>query len=519
MPSPTANRLRAIAFFNRVDGWAVGDTGTILRYVRELPGIPDGAWQNFPSGSDQDLLGVTVVSENDAWAVGVNGTILHYERAEVSVSAILRNEGGKTFFNLTVVFILDGPGGEFSFSNGLRITTTPVPDGGTYVSPSLEFLAESDSLGTPSLISLEYMTSGGAWIFGEPPDGASLPLILRFVIDRIEPGKMVQGMLRVREPAPKWQPDPQSQLLTLLPLHAVTFVNPQNGFAVGGDPAQGGIVLKYDGSSWVSATTTSDPLYDLFAIASDNVWFCGANRRLMHFKTLVDGTSVFTKEPSPVADGLDWRAIDFPSRSVGWVVGDNGQIGRYSTAGAGGWSLHLQGGALTSATLYALSILADDGRGYVVGTGGVRLHYNGTAFEFEATGGNDLHAVDLVNELEGAAVGGNGSSARILQLRAVTAESNVSRLRIYPNPYDPARGRPLTFDRLPNNVETFEIFTLLGQRVASFSSGIGYDPVTGVATWSGQVAGSRPAASGSYLYRMKTASGETVQGIFLVTRR
>jgi len=311
--------------------------------------------------------------------------------------------------------------------------------------------------------------------------------------------------------------------LTLLPLNAVTFVNPSNGWAVGGDPVRGGLILKYDGISWKSATITvssmqaalisGTTLHDLFAIASDNVWFCGDNRRLIHF----DGTS-FSNETSPVADGLAWRAIDFPFRSVGWVVGDNGAIAQFSTATSPPWSEHSQSG-LTLATLYDLSILPDDGRGYVVGTNGVRLHYNGASFELEITGGNDLRSVDMENELEGAAVGGSTSSGRILQLRAVTAESDVNRVRIYPNPFDPGKGRPLFFDQLPDDVSKFEIYTLLGERIAKWPGDITYDSVTGVATWPGRISGGRPAATGSYLYRIKTRSGKKRSGVFLVNRR
>ena len=97
-----------------------------------------------------------------------------------------------------------------------------------------------------------------------------------------------------------WTPVPESKTLTLLPLHAVTFVNQDNGWAVGGRAAPAaGIVLHYNGSTWVSATMTQDPLYDLVAVASDDVWFCGGDRRLMYF----DG-SEFSLKPSPIADEI-----------------------------------------------------------------------------------------------------------------------------------------------------------------------------------------------------------------------
>ncbi len=68
--------------------------------------------------------------------------------------------------------------------------TDTLPAGTRYLSPSLEFFAQDDALGTPGLVSSAWATSTlGPWNPGEPPDGTGPPLILRWVVDRISQDK------------------------------------------------------------------------------------------------------------------------------------------------------------------------------------------------------------------------------------------------------------------------------------------------------------------------------------------
>jgi hypothetical protein len=304
----------------------------------------------------------------------------------------------------------------------------------------------------------------------------------------------------------RWTPDPQSQRITLLDLLSVSFLNPANGWIVGGNAAMGGIVLHYDGLSWVTATITGNAVTDLAALSSDNIHFCGENRTLMRF----DG-NVFTPEASPLSDGAAWRGMAFPFRSLGWVVGDGGKIAKFSS---GAWAMHTQGSSVTTARLNSVAMLGDAVHGYAVGAGGVRLNYDSGVFALEAQGGEDLLDIDLPNALEGSAVGGV-TMGRLLMVRAATEEANLDNIRVYPNPLNPRAGRPLTVDRLPANVKTFEIATLLGEPVADLLNGISYNKVTGVVTWWPVIRG-RSAAQGPYLYRIETLAGKVKKGTFLV---
>jgi len=71
VPSPTTRILRRVAMTSAGEGWAVGDGGTILRCA-------DDTWTTVPSPTTHNLRGLAVAgTSGEAWAVGDSGTILH----------------------------------------------------------------------------------------------------------------------------------------------------------------------------------------------------------------------------------------------------------------------------------------------------------------------------------------------------------------------------------------------------------------------------------------------------------
>ena len=70
--SGTLNNLRGVWGSSGTDVFAVGESGTILRY--------DGAnWSGMSSGTSEHLTGIWGSSETDVFAIGGNGLILHYD--------------------------------------------------------------------------------------------------------------------------------------------------------------------------------------------------------------------------------------------------------------------------------------------------------------------------------------------------------------------------------------------------------------------------------------------------------
>jgi hypothetical protein len=68
---PTQSRLRAVWGSAANDVFAVGDTGTVLRY--------DGiAWRAFPRPTARDLRALWGRGPTEVYAVGDSGTVLRY---------------------------------------------------------------------------------------------------------------------------------------------------------------------------------------------------------------------------------------------------------------------------------------------------------------------------------------------------------------------------------------------------------------------------------------------------------
>jgi hypothetical protein len=314
----------------------------------------------------------------------------------------------------------------------------------------------------------------------------------------------------------RWAVDAASGVATLLDLYAVAFLNEDNGWAAGGG-AGGGVVLHYDGSSWTVAQTLTYTVTGIAAVSSDYIWFCGYDRKM----TLFNGT-VFTPGPALSADGQAWRAISFPYRRLGWMVGDDGTIARFSPSkyplpAQQGWGLYT---SPTLAPLRGVCVLPDPEWGYAVGAGGIRLRLDDDAvFRQEAVGGAVLNSIDLANHEEGGAVGGTvATGPRVAELRTRTTQEGFANARVFPSPFEPVKGGKLSIDRLPGNVSSIEIFSMEGDKVASIGKGIEYRAETGWAKWDGRIGG-KLAASGAYMARLSAPGVKSRMMTFLLVKR
>lgn len=71
-PLPQGNLLRRVWGTSATNLWAVGDSGTILRYDGKV-------WAPIASGTTANLNYVWGVSDSDVWATGDAGTLLHWD--------------------------------------------------------------------------------------------------------------------------------------------------------------------------------------------------------------------------------------------------------------------------------------------------------------------------------------------------------------------------------------------------------------------------------------------------------
>ena len=70
-PLPQGNTLNSIRFINNNTGWAVGNTGTILKTTDA-----GTSWLRISSGTFNNLQSVFFVDSISGWVAGDNGTIL-----------------------------------------------------------------------------------------------------------------------------------------------------------------------------------------------------------------------------------------------------------------------------------------------------------------------------------------------------------------------------------------------------------------------------------------------------------
>ena len=84
--SPTNASLWSVSALAADDGWAVGQGGTIVHW--------DGdTWEIVASSMSDQLESVTMITADDGWVVGRSGTILHWDGVEWSTSNITLGAG------------------------------------------------------------------------------------------------------------------------------------------------------------------------------------------------------------------------------------------------------------------------------------------------------------------------------------------------------------------------------------------------------------------------------------------
>lgn len=96
--SPTSTQLNSVHMIDTNGdgvaniGWAVGQNGRALRYIRAegAPGV--GSWSIINIPDNNDYNGVTIINANDAWAVGESGHRAHWDGNQWTVT----NTSGQT---------------------------------------------------------------------------------------------------------------------------------------------------------------------------------------------------------------------------------------------------------------------------------------------------------------------------------------------------------------------------------------------------------------------------------------
>jgi photosystem II stability/assembly factor-like uncharacterized protein len=267
--SPTERNLNSVCFCNRNSGWIVGDNGTILRKAT-------GGWSMYKSPTTKDLYSVYMIDENEGWAVGESGTILHFDGINWGVV------DSPTDKNLLSVRFQDSKNG---ISVGRLGTIILFKDGKWSL---------SDTKIRGDLFS-SYYINNEAW-FGGGLECVAVPLVKL---------SMTKG-----------GNEPNSTLNSYTSIHGLTFIKPDDGWAVG-SPS---VIMHYNGLSWekVDISERFSSLKSVFFSDGNTGISVGYNGTI-----LIYSDYVWNKEKSNVIKNLNSAAI---TGDKYYAVGDGGTI-------------------------------------------------------------------------------------------------------------------------------------------------------------------------------------------------
>ncbi|MCG3111919.1 MAG: YCF48-related protein [Candidatus Manganitrophus sp. SB1] len=385
--SGTGEDLRAIRFVNPLEGWIVGDGGTILHSSN------GGAiWETESSSTTQPLQSVYFLDASHGWAVGDAGTIL-YRDGGGSWAPIA---SGRTD-QLTHVFMNDATHG--------WITTNNANDSILWTDDNWAGILPQDRKSARQLYSLFFLPKDPnspfpdrleGWAVGAPDLGGNGSILHIYSDTGAEPWttEMVAS----------------GTTSTLLDVFMST---PSLGWAIGGDDNTGaGTILQWNGAAWLPVTfNAGDPSLPsakyFRGVASNNGNGVAAGLSGMVF-TSFNGTA-WDNVSGPSMNHL--KSVGFALDGVnGWAVGDAGTVLTTSTGGSS-WIKQSAG----ASDFNSLSVVSATDAWAVTSNRQI-YHYSSGAWGLNTTltSSGSLKGVHFANATNGWAVGRvvNGATTR-----------------------------------------------------------------------------------------------------------
>jgi len=319
-----------------LDGWAVGYDNNVARaaILRWSGTWPTGAWSVFatiaPAAPPQVLRGVFLSSPTQGWAVGESGTILRWDGAGWTVTS------SPTTRNLYSVFALS-PTDAWAVG---AFDTIIRWNGASWTGPMI-----APTTGV-HYRSIRMVNAADGWIAGRlnPTsqegtllrwNGAAWSIVRSFVTVDLNglfmlPGGGVGSAVGDAETIIHW--DSSIWFARTSPtstdLNAVSMVASNDGWAVGDE----GRIFRYNGLAWSHYETLPSRvnLHGLHMRASADGWAVGAPLPMtdpsgLPFPPTIlrwNGAAWTSVTPSGVALGRTLYAVDMLSATESWAVGD-----------------------------------------------------------------------------------------------------------------------------------------------------------------------------------------------------
>ena len=284
--SGTNEFLNDVCFVNSLQGWAVGNNGTIL--VTYNGGI---SWNPQNSNTSQNLNSVFFVDPTHGWAAGANGTIINTIDGggvwNVQASPVSSELKGITFFDPAFGWAVGADEVILASSNGgavweLRHTGSGVLNGVHYADNQNVITIGNDG------IILGTADGGDSWT--SMPSGVTVNLndVFMATPNIIYAVGDFETIINSSNSGQTWvlQHDSLNSDLASV-LHAVHFVNIYTGWAVG----NGGLILYSEsgGEKWIlqPGGRLPDDLLGIGGVDPENAVVTGANGTIILYNASV----------------------------------------------------------------------------------------------------------------------------------------------------------------------------------------------------------------------------------------
>ncbi|MBN1585325.1 hypothetical protein JW899_03080 [Candidatus Uhrbacteria bacterium] len=264
--SPTGQDIRGIYMLSDTDGWAVGTSGTILRW--------DGTvWSVFADTGSQAWSGVSCVSPDDCWASGDSGRIARWNGTSWSQFVDL---GNQAWSGLACTSSSDC----WAVGNSGRIARWNGTSWSQFV-----------DLGNQAWSGVSCVSSDDCWASGNS-------------------GRIA-----------RWNGTSWSQFTDTgsQTWKAVRMVSAADGWIT----ATNGNIRRWNGSSWVSvASPTAQSLNGLFCLSANVCLAVGGSG-------IIIGWNGTAWSQVTDLGGQVWSGVACASSDRCWTVGDDGNMARY----------------------------------------------------------------------------------------------------------------------------------------------------------------------------------------------
>ena len=297
--SGAVTSLSSVYFIDNHTGWAVGDSGTILKTT-------DGGntWNKQNAKTTNYLSSVCFVDFQTGWVVGESGTI--FKTTDGGISWNTQNSG-VTNHLFSVYFVDDSNGWAVGESGTILMTS----DGGT--------TWHTQNSGTNlNLYSVHFVDHQTGYVVG----GGVIGIIRSFGTPII---------LKTNNGGQSWISLSISKTLIL---YSVFFIDTQIGWIVGEEYSTPfGLEFKTPtiamttdgGETWtISYSSGSGELSSVYFPDNQNGWAVGTDGNILHS---TDGGITWTVENSGTT--LSLNCVYFVDSQTGWIAGNKGIILKY----------------------------------------------------------------------------------------------------------------------------------------------------------------------------------------------